>query len=204
MARKTGIIVFLMAAFGAPVAMADILTTYTINFAGTGTLPTAGSFIYDQTSPQFSSFLVTWDAFTFDLTSPANTPQVLNGSLSSCIDGIAGAEASFDLLSGDCQPPPSAHTTSWDAGILGGSPGSPVFRFVDQNNNPPFDGLRVETTLPMTTGTASGGGTWTITPVAAPVPEPSSAILMTTLFAVAFVARKRIGQGLRQATRTNR
>ena len=79
MTRNTGIIL-LLALFGAPAASADVITDYTIHFTGTGTLPSSGSFTYDETNPHFSSFLVTWDSLSFDLTSIANSPATNTGA----------------------------------------------------------------------------------------------------------------------------
>ena len=184
MTRNTGIIVFL-ALFGAPAASADIITDYTINFTGTGILPTAGSFTYDQTDPHFSSFLVTCEGSTFDLTISANAP-VATPTLPGCIDGTAGAEASFDLLSGDCHGVLGT-PTAW-GGIAGNSSGE--FRFTAIESAPPFNSLEVFGVAAGNFAT-NGSGDWTITAAAAPVPEPSAAILMATVLAIGFMARRR-------------
>jgi nucleoside-specific outer membrane channel protein Tsx len=63
----------LFVAIGAPRVSADTLTDYTIAFTRfdpSDLLPTSGSFQYDSTTNQFTSFQVVWDGFTFDLTSP--------------------------------------------------------------------------------------------------------------------------------------
>ena len=61
----------------APAAIAGPIQ-YTITFTATsGPAPTAGSFSYDssqQLGSPFSSFLVTWDSITFDVTASANAP----------------------------------------------------------------------------------------------------------------------------------
>jgi hypothetical protein len=55
MRRSALIGLFLAGALGIPAANADIL--YDINFSGSGTLPTAGSFTYDAGTSTFSGFL---------------------------------------------------------------------------------------------------------------------------------------------------
>ncbi len=181
-----GLGVLIIAALSAPAAMADVMTNYTINFTGTGILPTAGSFTYDSTTPQFSDFMVVWDGLTFDLTSAANAPNFEAGSpLPACVGGTADAEASFDLLSGDCKNPPAGYEVSWAAGS--------IFDFRIGNDNPPFDSLVVEKAAPSRNGSDFGDGSWTITAVVpSAVPEPSSVMLLATLCALAFRARKRI------------
>jgi hypothetical protein len=171
--------------FGASAASADVFTDYTINFTGGSPKPTAGSFTYDETNPQFSSFFVTWDGLTFDLTSSANAPGT-SPPLPACIGGTLDAEASFDALSSDC-----SGEQSWSAGTSGGSP---VFNFfVDAPPNNPFE---IHGNLSGFTGPDAGAsGGLTISPVVAPVPEPTSTILLATVLAMAsFLARKRFGQ----------
>jgi hypothetical protein len=193
MTRNVGIIV-LLALFGAPGASADIFTDYTINFTGTGTLPTAGSFTYDLTNPHFSSFLITWEGITFDLTSSANAPAS-SPTLPGCIDGAADAEASFDLLSGDCQGTPA--NPAW-GGIALSSGGE--FRFSAIESAPPFQRLEVFSTVVGNFAADGASGPWTISAAVAPVPEPTSAILMATVLAIAFMARKRFRQRARHDT----
>src|SRR5262249_44515973 len=55
---------------GAPLqAQADLITDSTINFEITQGSPTpTGSFIYDDTTLTLTSYLVSWDGFTFDFT----------------------------------------------------------------------------------------------------------------------------------------
>ncbi len=65
MRHQLGISVLLMAAFGAPVAMADLITD-TINFTGNGTIPTDGMFKYDTFANTFNSLTVTFDGQLFD------------------------------------------------------------------------------------------------------------------------------------------
>jgi hypothetical protein len=207
--------VLLIAAFGAPVAMADLAdsTTYKINFTGSGTLPTSGSFTYDPDTFTFSSFLVTWSDVTFDLTAGANAPMLETtgtGQLPPCLLGIRssnnppflGGGSSFALLSGSCNPPSPGFITEWEANSFLG-PTQPVFLFdTDDINAVPnsfsafFFGAA--TTVAPRDMTDFGMGAWTITPV----PEPCTVI--PTLLFCTFVMRRRIAQGIRRATRINR
>src|ERR1700731_2325351 len=85
--------VLLIPVFVAPGAMADS-TSYTIHFIGFQTLPTAGSVTYDSDlANPFSAFLVTWNGFTFDLTSSANDPLILPDGESCPLSGTTGAAA---------------------------------------------------------------------------------------------------------------
>ena len=121
----------LVAAFGRPVAGADTIITGTIQFTGgtcfssvcsaVGLLPTAGSFTYDQSASQFTSFTVTYDGVIYDFVNnktfaPANNPQ-LSGS-EPCLSGATGAAATFALL-----------TSCPGVWFANSSPGSSLFDF---------------------------------------------------------------------------
>jgi hypothetical protein len=178
-----------------PALKADVpdLQTYTINFTATfGTAPTAGSFTYDPDTATFSDFLVTWDGSHFDLTSSANNPNHYP-TLPSCIGGKTGGAASFALLTGACDPPPSNYLTLWGAGN-----GPPTFLFKTEN----FDstvGIGVSEQLATPNPPPpfdDSQGTWTVTrQTTSPVPEPSSLILLAPVCAL--LARRRIGKALR-------
>lgn len=201
--RKMGITVFLVAAFGASVAMADLIdsATYTINFTGDIPLPTSGSFTFDPDTATFTAFSVTWYGVDFDLTAAANAPTTQ--TYPACLGGATLGDASFALMSGACNT--YATGNHWFA-TYNLQFGAPFFGFqtgVDQLHPDQFLSINanasaypIEPNLPRTIS-----GDWTITPS---VPEPSSFILMsTTLFAAAFLGRKRIALRLQQATRTN-
>jgi hypothetical protein len=193
MTKNVGIFVFL-ALFGATAASADIFTDYTVNFTGAGTLPTAGSFTYDQTNPHFSSFLVTFDGVNFDLTSSANGPRV-SPTPPSCLGGLSGAAASFALLSGSCVSGAAAGFPNW----LGESGPTSGMTFETEDGLGNFIEVNEEFSTSRVNGVGGEGG-WTITSKLAPVPEPTSAILMATMLAIAsFLARKRFGQKPRHA-----
>ena len=53
--------------FIVPCALADSLTVGTITFtAAQGSIPTAGSFVFDNTTNVYTSFTITWDGAVFD------------------------------------------------------------------------------------------------------------------------------------------
>jgi hypothetical protein len=148
-------------------AHADTVTAYTINFTTTSGSPSpdSGSFTYDSTNPQFSNFLVKWSGpVTFDLTSAANNPT---------ISGFACAEAStastgFLLISQSltgCLP-----QYGWFGIDVAGLTG---FQFVAFNSVFGLDAIAVGA---VDRRFSPASGTWSI----APVPEPSSIILLGT------------------------
>ena len=114
-----------------PPAGADTIITGTIQFTGgtcfssicsaVGLLPTAGSFTYDQSASQFTSFTVTYDGVIYDFVNdktyaPANNPQV-SGS-EPCLSGATGGAATFALL-----------TSCPGVWFANSSPGSSLFDF---------------------------------------------------------------------------
>ena len=182
MQRQLWIGALLVTAFCASVAMADTMdaTTYTINFTGTGTLPTKGSFTYDPDISSFINFSVTWIGLTFDLTSSANSPNT-SATIPSCLTGLSGGAASFALLSGVC--PASWGATSEEIATANFS-----FRTVEGSN---FFNVSENLTIPFDfqPKTQANGG-WTI--AATPVPEPPACIFLASLASIAFLALKRI------------
>jgi hypothetical protein len=178
--------IFLGVTFAAPDAIANSidLTTYTLNFTGAGTNPTAGSFTYDPDTMTFTSFSVTFGGLIFDLTSSANAPRTL-GPFPSCLDGLAGGAATFAFIAGSCNPPPSGWQQFWQG--LTSSPA--VFEF--QLAYPGTPGLSIIAEVPCAAGcqfSATGAGHWSATPV----PEPRAATLtLAGLLSIAFISRKR-------------
>lgn len=190
----------LVAALGAPNAQAtDIITDYTITFTGSpGTLlPTAGSFEYDATTQSFLDFLVVWNGTTFDLTSSANSPDVLNlppdcVSISGPSDG---AQLSLLLLS-NC--PLTNANAAWigsnqNEGLL---PETTFDFYAPEGGSSSID---VGAQLAPNGVDALASGSWTIEETVA-TPEPTTLILMLTGFMLVFVLRKRKAQGLPQPT----
>jgi len=200
MRRQLRISVLLCAAFCAPAAMADPvdLTTYTINFTGSGLLPTAGSFTYDPDTYTFSSFLVVWDGLTFDLTNRANNPAESTPD-PSCIGSLTGGAATWALLSGSCTPPASGFTTDWGADTT-----QSLFRFISFNEATPEVYIDVAASDAPTSGDFGANGQWTLTATTAAVPEPSSIPVTIALLSVALIARKRIVPGVSSGQQTNR
>jgi hypothetical protein len=149
--------VFLIAALGVPVAMADTkdAVTYTINFTGTPPFPTAGSFTYDPDTQTFSSFVITWGGRNFDLTSSANNPS-LTGS--PC-GPLKGGGATFALLNKTC----ALDTTLW----YGHTTPDVMFGFVTSDPA----GVNVARVF-ASSGTPTApyyvaGGNWTVLPLSA-------------------------------------
>lgn len=91
----TGVSILLL--FGVLPTTAGTIS-YAINFtlASGSPLPVSGSFGYDSSIPTFSSFLVTWDGGTFDLTASANSPFI--SGTPACIGSATGPAATFLLM----------------------------------------------------------------------------------------------------------
>jgi hypothetical protein len=79
---------------------------------GPGPLPTSGSFTYDDSTNQFSSFQVVWEGNAFDLTASANSPFIGNSG-PACIGGSTGAQATL-LLMTVCAGAPSGWGAVYD------------------------------------------------------------------------------------------
>jgi Tol biopolymer transport system component len=89
-----------------PVAPPRGPISYRINFTTLdGTAPTSASFTYDPHAPSnpFSSFTVTWEGKTFDLTNSANAPTLFHGCNPGS-SGTADGHATFAALFGGSVP----------------------------------------------------------------------------------------------------
>jgi hypothetical protein len=173
------------AALCTPPAKADLMdaTAYVIHFTANSPgdlLPTAGSFTYDPDTHVFSSFFVTWDGVTLDITARANSPTVFTPP--GCVGLLTGGAASFAFLSGACDSPPAGEVTLWNgAASRAGGPAGFNYLTGDQAcvNNDPAN-CKVFMSFGQAGGAAdnraTGQGTWSIEPV----PEPSSILLMLT------------------------
>jgi hypothetical protein len=171
---------FLIAAVGAPVAIADPIT-YMINFTNGPTsqagnvLPTSGMFTYDPATEKFSSFTVTWENVVIDMTFSANDPLqwVANGP--ACALGPASGAQGFNALS-TCNPPVAGGRTDWIANY---PPGTVDANFYFQA----FDsiGQVLIYSGAAWTGTpdpATSSGLFSITPEVAQTPEPKFVALV--------------------------
>ncbi len=89
-----------MGLLGAAASATAAPILYNINFTTTsGIAPTAGSFTYDSAIPlSFTSFIVQWNSFSFDLTSTANAPFLEASCATPSPDGVD----LFGYLSGLC------------------------------------------------------------------------------------------------------
>jgi hypothetical protein len=175
----------LIGACCAPAALADVVTTYDINFTtSVGDSPSAGSFTYDSTTPSFSDFTVTWEGLLFTLTGSANDPTT---SGPPCSGGQTGAAASFALLDGTCSP-----NIEW---FVDPEPTTltPEFTFASDSGSISIFDASASGFPP---GSVASAGGWTITAV----PEPNSVVLLAALLcACAFLLRKRIVKRANQA-----
>jgi hypothetical protein len=169
------ILAVLIVAIGAPVAYADSFTDGTITFTVSSGGPDAsGSFVIDNATGQFTSFLVNWNGNVYDfgvgLVPPP--PVFISGPFP-----FSGTWCGVGPDGGTCMGDSSSVT---NFGLAG-----PFF----------------VTTGPPSTGTALSAdaiasGSYTVTETVVPTPEPSSVALMFSGIGVLLVTRKRLAQGL--------
>lgn len=155
-----------LAAAAASATAAPVAYNITFTETSGGTAPTSGSFLYDSATETFSSFIIEWNARSFDLTSSANSPAVSGP----CNTAAANSADFFTYLAG-ATPCASrvwnasevATTFSFRSFSLGGG------RFPIASATSP-DGLI----------DASGRGAFSVSlaGAATEVPEPSSWVLM--------------------------
>ena len=106
---------------------------YVINFTATsGIAPTAGSFTYDAATPVFTNFTVEWQGIIFDHTSFANAPTITTSNPPTCLAGLTGPAAAFELLGGGCN---GITTPQWVGGLA--SPTGTFLNFLHQESPPP-------------------------------------------------------------------
>jgi hypothetical protein len=199
----------LLVAIGAPNAHATV-TDYTISFTCTippGCLsPTSGSFEYNNTTNQFTSFQVVWDGFTFDLTvigGGANDPVIGPNGSTPCVGTATGPQASLTIMT-TCATDP---TTNWTGLALSNGP-QVFFRFlsfIDNNTYVAFFGNIPQSDIPVDLQDLAANGTFTTTiTTAGATPEPGTAVLWLTGILLMIVMRKRLAQILRLDTGTHR
>ena len=198
--RKTlWIIPLLFAAISAPNVHADDDTDYTINFtlSPPGTLPTAGSFVYDNTTNTFVSFTVDWDGLVFDLTSSANSPLIISDG-PPCISGATGPQATLALMTTCNSATPAAY---WDA--VNPTPeqsGSNAdFTFIAFGPGVTTEEIAISPPGGIT-GTETGdSGLGSFEAIATPEPG-TSGLMLIGIIALVLVMRKRIAQRFEQIT----
>jgi hypothetical protein len=199
---------FVLATIFAPSATAqcptlDTCTIYDITFiTNSGQSPSAGSFTYDSTSPQFYSFDVSYFGASYDLTSSANAPNYFPDpfTIFPC-SSQSGPALGYAVMAGQCTAfNVPLEWTAFSNGIF-------LFQeystFTDQRLvqifgqvGSPYTQIPVET----------GEGTFTISaapPTSTPEPRGTPITFFASLSLVAISARKRIALGFRQAMRTS-
>jgi hypothetical protein len=166
------ILAVLLVAFGAPAAHADTVTDGILNFTliSGGPAPTAGSFVFDNSTGLFLSYTVSWDGAVYNFAPPAN---------------IVGFAVATQTVGGFCGVGP--------AGAPGCTPALPG------SFSLPFDSLQPSSGT-FTDPTVFAFGSFTVTQTVITTPEPSSVALMLLGIGIVFLMRKRIGQGLPQAS----
>jgi hypothetical protein len=177
-------------AVAAPYAHADSYTDATFNFTVTNGSPSpTGSFVFDDTTGTYTSFVVNWDGATFDFVASGFLPAGILGSSGTWC--TAGPNISSTVADSSCS-----------SSIYGGNAGGNEGLFDIETG-----GLHYYTNpLPASSFTDAADfatGSYTLTETTAvTTPEPSSlALILLGLGALALVAvRKRIGQGLLQAS----
>jgi hypothetical protein len=196
MRKSLWIISFLFAVIGAPSVHADDDTDYIINFtlSPPGTLPTAGSFVYDNTTNTFLSFTVDWDGLVFDLTSSANNPSI-EGVGPPCISGATGPQATLALMTVCNSATPAAY---WDGvnPTPEQSSSNADFTFIATGSTPTTEEIEISPPggIPGTETGDSGLGSFD----AIATPEPGTFGLMMLGIGFVLVIRKRLAQVLQR------
>jgi hypothetical protein len=187
------VILILFVVMDAPFASADTSTDGTLSFTvSTGSIPApTGSFIYDNTTNQFTSFMITWDGLGFDLVSSSgsggldsiNSVALQQSFWSSApCAGTTAATANFNVLSNGaiCGP------LTWLA--QSGNFESNVVLFGDPSNNLISDDSNGFV------GPVVGSDRGSFIVSESTVPEPSTLILVVTAIMFVSSIRQRICQ----------
>ena len=166
--------------------------TYTFNwvFDGQLPLPTAGSFTYDSSlaSNPFSAFTVSWDGFTFNFTSLANTPTSPGATSNGC--AAISTAVIFAFLTGTPECPGGTNNFTW-VGNPGGP--NPTFTLFD-NSGANQILLRVASGTGVTGTPPTVSGLFTVGTPTTGVPEPSALLLALSGCAVLLGRRALVGR----------
>lgn len=147
--------------------------SYTIDFTGTGILPT-GTFTYDAALPlgsRFTAFTVIWDGVTFDLTAgsfSANNPDFSNAG-GQCTD-----DAFLLLSTGSACADHASGFPQWGGSLI---PTLTYLTFFDRANNA-TDQIDFGENIAGVNLEQFGTGGWQITALPEPVPEPAFPVLV--------------------------
>lgn len=199
MRKSLWISLIVLFAIGAPSARADSYTDYTITFLVVPdywpTSPPTGTFVFDDTTQQFTSFTVVWHGLTFDLTAAANNPTIYNRD--GCSPSLSGADLSLALLTTCVGRPGIAGNNALFSASTAQAPGPAFMEFVafdiDESFTAGFIGF---STGPPTIAATRIAGNFTSSVTGTTVtPEPSSIALMLAGIGVLLVMRKRIAKG---------
>jgi hypothetical protein len=178
----------LFAAIGAPTALATTVTDGTLNFTLINGTPTpTGSFVFDNTTSTFTSFVVNWNGSLLDFGPRANYIQTTQQDLFALLptyytDSFQTCDITWPYPQYDCY--------DGAAGIF--------FLFSTLRVE---DLLAVNTTFSPTIVPSYALGNWSVSETVIVTPEPGTAVLWLTGIGLMIVmARKRVGHGLPQTS----
>jgi len=176
--RKINLLAVLLAAVCAPYAQADSITDGTFNFTVTSGSPApTGSFVWDNTTSTWDSFIVDWDGAVFNYGKVFAGTNFTLSRLPASSEWCAAGPAN---LTSSCAGP-----ANFCLGILPDSIGGCAGIIPE---HPTF-----------TDGFAGANGKYTVTETTVTTPEPSSFALILLGLGALLVTRKRWGHGLRLA-----
>ncbi len=168
MRKSLWIVPVLFLALGMPLAHADVMTTYDINFTCTSgatcILPTSGTFTYDQTTEAFTTFNVVWDGSTINFDSVANAGPHIQGTKLSCLGSATGGAETLLLMT-------SCPFTTYEPWL---APSGGTFAFTVSTDGTDYASIR---TGSLSSGDTQSWGNFTVTEV---TPEPATCLLMLT------------------------
>jgi len=192
------ILAALIAAIGAPNAHADTITDGAFGFTVDGIGPPStqflpsGSFVYDNSTNQFTSFTVMWHGVSFDFTTAAN--GFTDPGAVGCAGAPAGNAFYVDLI---CNVNASG-LGEWNAGAINNPTGLADFQFeVSHGVEPP-----IVTVATAVTPTPENVGDYSLTLVTstpvANTPEPGGFTLIVLGIGTVFVMWKCLARGHEQ------